>query len=123
MTETVIGGDAPATLPLQEVRGNDWEIPLEFVDDDTGDPLDWSGSTFAAQLRLYENGPLVATFTIDTSLFVSDSRISLTMAKALTATLADREHVWDLQRTDATGKVSTPLKGPFIVIADVTRLP
>ena len=100
------------------------------VTDDDGDPVDWSGYAFAAQIRVNPwDASTVTAITID-STGAAGGILVLTVPAATTTTmlptsppLSSKSWVWDMQRTliaDATD-VRTTHGGTFTLNMDVTR--
>lgn len=105
----------PAELNILFTRGAPLEGTLDFTDGT--DPIDFSGSTFAAQVREYPDAPDIVA--IDWDIDDSDSAtgvlvISLTAEQ--TAALPPTSY-WDLQMADG----STLLRGVLSPEPDVTR--
>jgi hypothetical protein len=133
-------GLLPAVLDIAIYSGDLCEIP--FVFNDEGDPLavppvdpapiDMSGFSFAAQIRLTQTDVSAAAgvFSIDTS-DAAAGRIVLTLTPAQTVLLIPAaggrtyvEYTWDLQRS-ATGDandVRTLFAGTVKCYLDRTRL-
>lgn len=114
-------GLRPGSLDLRVVRGDDFRIRLEFFDADDS-PLDISGWTLAAQMRSAYQGPLLATFTIETAT-LPDNELNLELPAAVTGTLGEGVYPWDLQRFAGGQLVRTMLAGVAVVSPDVTEEP
>ena len=114
-------GLRPGKLDLRVVRGDDFRLRLEFFDADDS-PLDISGWTLAAQMRSAYQGPLLATFTIETAT-LPDNELNLEIPAATTATLGEGVYPWDLQRFAGGQLVRTMLSGVTVVSPDVTEAP
>lgn len=108
-----------ATLcDLDDTRGDDIIVTMQFFEPDGTTPLDMSGSTFASQLRRFPDAPDAIDFDADESGLAAGELI-LTILHAVAETLAGT-YAWDLQQTTA-GVPETPLKGTFTIDRDVTR--
>lgn len=114
-------GLRPGALDLKVYRGDDFRIRLAFFDADDS-PLDISGWTLAAQMRSAYQGPLVATFTIDTAT-LPDNELNLNLSAADTSQLGEGVYPWDLQRFAGGQLVRTMLSGVAVVSPDVTEAP
>lgn len=114
-------GLRPGGLDLRIVRGDDFRIRLEFFDANE-DPLDISGWTIAAQMRSAYQGPLLATFTIETAT-LPDNELNLELPAALTGTIGEGVYPWDLQRFAGGQLIRTMLSGVAVVSNDVTEAP
>lgn len=114
---------APAIYPLNLYRGDTYTLQVTFRDrseDGTpGDPLDKTGSTFAAQIRRpADAADPAAEFDID----ASDADTGIIVA-TLDADLVTEDldgAIWDLQETTGD-QVATKLRGPVTCRRDSTR--
>lgn len=110
---------------LEIKRGDTFTRTLTCVSVDEGtgaeSPVDFSGCTFRAQIRLNsESATVLATLTVTESAGV----ISLGLAAATTAALpipAVRRAVWDLEITFPGGIVQTWIEGDVVLSGDVSR--
>lgn len=117
----------PATRHLRGsdgfYAGDDYRHEITFVDENEA-ALDYSGRTWAAQLRLTEAATDSVDLTVDAT-DAADGIVVVTLAHAATATLgADigPKGVWDLQATlTADGTRQTLLAGEWELTPDVTR--
>lgn len=114
-------GLRPGGLDLRVIRGDDFRIRLEFFDAND-DPLDISGWTVGAQMRSTYQGPLLATFTIDTQ-GLPNNELNLRLDVADTLPLGEGVFPWDLQRFSGGQLVRTLLSGVAVVSSDVTEGP
>lgn len=108
-----------ATVNLDCPRGDSYEKTWRFADKITRQPYFWSGLTFAAQLRRFEDDTVFTAFTVDDT-GQATGVVVMSLAKTVVATLSG-VYVWDMQYTDPGGLVTTILKGTFTVDPDVTR--
>ncbi len=88
-----------------------------------GDPQDLTdtGWSVAAQMRTQSNAATAVDFDIDES-NLADSIVSLSLTRAVTATLDARSYVGDVQITGPGGRQSSTTF-QVVVEADVTREP
>lgn len=101
------------------VRGDDFADEISFVDENEA-PIDVSARTYTAQIRTTTEATAVtATFSVDMTA-AATGVIVLRLADTITDDLLGG-YVWDLQQ-DTAGVIRTIMAGPFIVVADVTRL-
>ena len=107
----------PATRDLTIYRGDDYAHTVT-VTDEAGDPVDVSGSTWAAQFRRHDRDETAVDFAIDAT-NAATGVIVHSLTAAQTADLPARG-VYDLQRT-TDGEVETYLAGDVTVTGDVTR--
>lgn len=111
---------------LRIKRGDTFSEALEFADEldtmpVTTEPVDFTGCTFLAQIRLRSDTPVLATMTINV-LDAEDGSIELHLPASASATLpAIARCVWDLQVTFPGGFVRTMLEGIAEISADVSR--
>lgn len=115
--------DGSARVPLGVRRGDDFTGRL-IVND-----LDWTGDTFAAQLRVSTNasGDPLATFTVGTpTLSGGNTVVEFTLSDTVTAATPgndpneDAVFYYDLTRTSG-GITSTIIFGEFTVYGGVTH--
>ena len=123
MMPTTPVGPAPANLDLRAYQGVAWRRTLTFTQ--SGDPVDLTGSTFAAQIR---KGAAAATVeetftaeTIDDDPELAANEVRLTLTAEQTAAMEPGGYAWDLDWTDAAGDTTTPIAGQIRVTAQVTR--
>lgn len=114
-------GLRPGRLDLRIVRGDDFQIRLDFSTAD-GDPIDVTGWTLGAKMRTTYQGPLLATFSFDATALPA-SEVNLRLDAAATATLGEGVFPWDLQRFAGGALVRTLLTGVVVVSPDVTEAP
>ena len=108
---------APGKYNLTIYRGDTFAQTFRFLVD--GEPEDFAGTTFAAQVREYPNAPTASDFTVAIS-DPPDGTITLEMASAITTELPHRGGSWDLSSTN-DGVVQTRLYGSVTLQEDVTR--
>lgn len=106
--------NAPAVLPMRQVRGDKWSIP--FVK--TNSPVSMAGWTFLFQVRETEGraSTLVTTLTVDTS-SASSGTVLFTKTATDTEALTPGPYFYELARTDS-GNERTYLKGKFTIDND-----
>jgi hypothetical protein len=107
----------PARIDLKLYQGDDCTLLLILVDSATGDPVDVTGCVPNAEIHLTtDDATALATFTAD----IDVNNIYLYLANVDTATLTG-PCVWDVQLTDAVGRITTVAYGKVTVIEQVTR--
>lgn len=111
---------SPATYNVSIYGGDDYVLPVDFVDS-AGDPLDVSGRTYAAQVRAWPSGGVLATFDVDET-NAAGGTIVLSLGHAVTAGLAGTvtEARWDLSQS-VGGTLTTVMAGAVDITQDVTR--
>ena len=102
----------PGSVDLEFVRGDDFSHKFAFVDDTTSAPLNLTGMTFAAKVRLFEDDVPFVAFTVDqTNLATGILIISLAKARGVFTPCLDSivEHLHpgfdgreDLRQADPT---------------------
>lgn len=116
-TFTLVNGE-PTECGLQVYRGDTFVQSFTFEDSVTGNPITLDG-TWMAQVRQDVNATApLATFTVDATQAAA-GKVLLSLNGLTTTTLTSG--VWDLQRTDANGTVTTWLYGTVSVTPDVTH--
>jgi hypothetical protein len=105
------------TQPLDLYQGDDYAAIVHVTFG--GAPADLTGYTVDAQIRRNnaDADPIEATIGAT----ISGSDIILDIDKSVT-TILPGSHMWDLQLTDATGTVTTIMRGPVRVMLEITRL-
>jgi len=104
---------------LQVFQGDDYQGAVSVLDS-AGNPVDLTGFTAQAQIRIMpaQYWPLVAAdITCDILL---PNTVNLYIPSTVTVNLYCT-YIWDLQLTDANGIVSTILSGNVYTELDVTR--
>lgn len=116
----------PITIKRGDYYSHKINLPAE---DENAVTIDWTGATFAAQIRRSENNDtVIAEFQIDDShtdedppyvvLYIDDATVGDVVG---TEDLpAPSEAVWDFQET-RDSKPRTPFGGKVKITADVTR--
>lgn len=107
----------PGTYQLDVYRG-DSETRIFTFTDEAGDPIDYSASTWTAQIRRHEKAETAVDLTVDTT-DAATGVIVVELSAEDSAALPGRG-VWDLQRTTGDD-VETVLAGPVCVAGEVTR--
>ena len=103
-------------LDIDVYRGDTFALGLEFRDDDA--PIDLSGRTYLAQVRVSPDSDEKWSMTVDMSQ-AAIGVLTLHMAPAVTAVIAT-SGVWDLQETNGA-VVITHVAGEVNFIKDVSR--
>lgn len=111
-----------AARPIEFRRGDDYahKIILPAVDEFDA-AIDWSGASFAAQIRSDADADdVLASFAIDDAHLAEDPPyVMLSLDASVTADLPISS-VWDFEET-RNGRPRTPLGGPVACYRDVTR--
>lgn len=111
---------APGVYNFTTTQGDDVAETFTFKDDD-GAAINLTGYTFAAQMRRTPSDTAVlATFSF-TITSAAGGTVDMTLSKTVTAGLQPGVYPYDVQWTDAAGKVRTVLAGKVTVLAEVTR--
>lgn len=110
--------NAPAVLPMRQVRGDKWAIPWTK----TNSPVSMAGWTFLFQVRAEEGrgSTLITTLSVDTTDAASGT-VLFTKPAADTEALTPGAYFYELARTD-TGFEKTYLKGRFTIDDDTADL-
>jgi hypothetical protein len=116
-------GRLDLTGDLAIYRGDTWELPVKFVNDE-GDPLDVTGWTWTAQIR---RNPDASDVHAEITVTVNDAAkgdLTLSMAASVTRDINPRlfGYSWDLQSDQGSGVTKTYLHGNVNVIADTTKV-
>lgn len=108
-----------AQYNLSIACGEDFNFTLRVLDA-FDDPIDFSGSSYIAEIREEHKKPLVAAFTI-TSLDDGTLKFALTdtQTKLLSPT---REYKWDFFWTASDGKVTKLLYGTVNAVANISNV-
>jgi hypothetical protein len=107
--------DLPAAVDLGLYQGDDFSMTLSITDS-TGNPIDISSGTVAAQIRATRSSPVVAG-TFATSVAVNVVTLALSAAES---TLLPQLGVWDCVLTQS-GVVTTLAGGRLELMARVTQ--
>ena len=110
----------PADQDLTITRGDTETLVVTITSDEAGTPVNITGRTYRAQIRLTPDSNTVkASFTC-TVTSGANGQVTCVLAAADSAALPVGLGYWDLEET-ASGVVSTILAGNVTVLADVTR--
>ena len=110
-----------ANYDLSIACGEDFSFTLRVLNA-FDDPIDFTGSTFIAEIREEHKKPLVAAFTITSVLNESGTlKFSLTddQTKLLSPT---RQYKWDFFWTASDGKVTKLLYGTVNAVANISNV-
>lgn len=107
----------PARLDIKLWRGDTVLVPVQIKE--SGAPANVTGRTYKAQVRREADGPVVASFTVD-STAAATGVIGLNLNASTTEALAPGSYIWDLEQKTA-GSVRTLLAGHVEVRGDVSR--
>jgi hypothetical protein len=109
----------PSTQNLTITRG-DTESVVVNLKDGANLPINITGRTYRAQIRLTKDSSTVATAFICAITSAVDGQITCTLNAGDSATLAAGKYYWDFEENNA-GIVTTILAGSVTVLADVSR--
>jgi hypothetical protein len=111
---------SPMQVDLALYKGDTGKFRIT-VTDDLGAPVNISGATWDSDIRINaaDPGTPVANFTI-TPVAGDSSSVDVSIAAAITTTLAVTTYFYDLQMT-LSGVVTTLMNGSLIVTQDVSR--
>jgi hypothetical protein len=117
----------PATHPITVYRGDAFNQPYRLrerlADGTSGDPLDLTGCTVAAQIRQdADSTTVLATFTCSLGTDLGVVNTSLTGEQTGELVGSGPIGVWDLQVTWPDGTPRTYLRGRVTLVKDVTRM-
>jgi len=109
--------DIVGTLNLVIPQGSDFkrELTLKIA----GVAIDITGWSFAAELRAYHGGALLAPFVF-TIIDAVNGRVDMTLTDVVTAALDAGLWVWDMERTNTVSEVRRLLEGAAEVTPEVT---
>jgi hypothetical protein len=109
----------PANYPLT-LRIGDTETVTVTLQDSTGTPVNITGRTYAAQVRVTADASsALAAFSCSVTNGAA-GQLACTLSATTTAALSTGVAVWDLQETNGS-VVTTLLAGPVRIDQDVTR--
>lgn len=113
----------PPTKNLSIYRGETWSHRLRRRELSTGDYTDFTGYTFAMDIRNndIESGTLQIGLTAGNGrVSISTTTVTFTIAAADTDTLVAGRYYYDIKMTTPGGVVSFPVKGVVDVVDRVT---
>jgi hypothetical protein len=110
----------PATLDLNITRGDTETIVVSLTQDDQTTPIDITGRTYTAQLRTSPDIAIISASFTCTVTDGSNGQVTCVLSSTDSAELKPGYYYWDLQE-NASGVISTVLRGTVTVDADVTR--
>jgi hypothetical protein len=106
------------TLNITLKRGEDYSVTGTITDEETGAPVDITGSTFDAVISHALNGPVLATFTVDI-LDGPGGQYERKMPRATIDALTIRSGVWDMFWNHPDGTRTKVLSGAVTIEEDV----
>jgi hypothetical protein len=116
----------PNLPTISVVRGTDFEIPLEFVDPSSGLAVSLVGCTIRMTAKKkYDNDPsdAAASFKKDVVAHTDalNGKTSVFGVPADTLSSNPGEYLYDLELTDAVGRIVSFGSGKFILEGEMTR--
>ena len=105
----------PYRLEMYQGDSYAWEFRL-WADVEKTTPIDVTGVTVTAQVRLHAGSPVLTTLATS----VSANAITVTVTPAQSGALPELAR-WDLQLLYPAGQVQTIVTGEVRVHADITR--
>lgn len=110
---------APAPGPLTVTRG-DTETVVVSLTDDTDNPINITGRTYAAQFRTSPDATNISATLTCTVTDGANGEVTCVLSAADSAELSPGLYYWDLQE-NASGTISTLISDIVTVNPDVTR--
>ena len=110
----------PATLDLNLTRGDTESIVVSLTAEDETTPIVITGRTYSAQLRTTPDIAAISAAFVCTVTDGSNGEVTCVLSSTDSALLDPGYYYWDLQE-NASGVISTVLRGTVTVDADVTR--
>lgn len=108
-----------ANYNLSIACGEDFNFTLRVLDA-YDDPIDFSGSTFIAEIREEHKKPLVAAFTITEE---GDGTIKFSLTDDQTKLLSPtRQYKWDFFWTDSLNNVTKLLYGTVNAVSNISNV-
>jgi hypothetical protein len=109
----------PIEENIELPQGADYE-EVEWITDDNDNPIDISGDTFRAEVRIAPGEPLLASFTFE--IFLDDGiyKYRRTMAQSVINALDETEAEWDQFREHADGFSEKIFFGKVKIPANIT---
>lgn len=95
----------PTSLYL--IRGDDSIIEIQDLADDKVTPIDLTGCTIKSQIRSASNNGYVIIDYIVTWINQAQGHFTLTCPASKTKNIILEQGVWDIQKTDLSGLVTT----------------
>ncbi len=88
----------------------------------TETPIDITGDTFLMDLKISRDpgAATILTFELGAGLTIQNTNELVISKSAVEMTIEARNYVYDLQRTQSNGVVSTEMTGTFKVVSDIT---
>ena len=109
----------PATQNLVLVRG-DTETLVITMTDSAGLPIDITGRTYRAQIRVQKDAASIAASFACSITNAAAGQVTCVLTATNSASLVPGVNYWDFEENNA-GVVTTVLAGTAQVLADVTR--
>ena len=99
-------------------QGCDYSITVD-VTDATGESMDLTGYTGAAQIRkTYSSSTTTASFSTSVS---ENGTVTISLTSTQTSAIEAGRYVYDLNITDGNGNTSRVIEGQAIITPGVTR--
>jgi len=109
----------PSTQNLTITRG-DTEVIVITMKDAAGVPVNITGRTYRAQIRLTKDTSTVTGSFVCVVTGAATGEVTCTLTAGLSASFAAGKYYWDFEENNS-GIVTTILAGTVTVLADVSR--
>lgn len=108
-----------ANYDLSIACGEDFSFTLRVLDG-FDDPIDFSGSTFIAEIREEHKKPLVAAFTVTSE---DDGTLKFVLTNDQTKLLSpSKQYKWDFFWTESLGSVTKLLYGTVNAVSNISNV-
>lgn len=108
-----------AQYNLSIACGEDFSFTLRVLDS-FDDPIDFSGSSFIAEIREEHKKPLIAAFAISDE---GDGTIKFSLTDAQTKLISPtRQYKWDFFWTDSLNNVTKLLYGTVNAVSNISNI-
>ena len=110
---------APAEQNIIITRGDTVAIVVIMTTNGVT-PINITGRTYQSQVRTQAASPNILLTMTCAITNAAAGEVTCSLTATQTAAVEPGEYVWDLQE-NASGTISTPLSGAFVILSDVTR--
>lgn len=103
-------------------RGDNPEIEFTFTEEDTGDPIDFSGDAVVLTVNATKDGSAADLFQLSpTNALDATGVVKFRPTTAQMAALTPDTYFYDVEWTTAAGDVRTLVAGEWVIAPDVTN--